>query len=388
MKKRLEKIKVNKIIVFLFIFFIGFTSAMSLKGLMDYYVYDENPTSEWTVEQGDKLEADYSSVFWGKMEYVNLNGLCRRVLNQREMNGITKLNNGWLASIDSNSNTDIVIQNAKKVGILKKCLDKYNVKLLYVVVPDTVSKYDSQLPKGVYDYSNEKLDVFIEQLKEEGVSYLDIRECMHEEGINQYDYFYKTDHHWNVRGGMYAATKIIQSAEQIFEEDMDDSILNINNYQLENYQNWHLGSRGQRVGRYFTGIDDFEIMYPIFETTIQRKSEDVTGSFKDIFICYDALQNRNYASRYTYDRTYNCIGDEYFNINAPFDMKIQIISDSMGRVVVPYLSLAFADVDSSMYETVTENMIAEKQLDMMVILLHPMNVFQQDYFDFDLQFEG
>lgn len=382
--KKLQKVTVNKFIIFLFVVCTGLTSVMSLKELMDYYMYDEQSTSEWTLQQGDKLEADYCSVFWGKMWYVNLNGLCRRILNQREMNGITKLNNGWLASIDTDNNTDVVIQNAKKVGTLKKCLDEYNVKLLYVVVPDTVSKYDNQLPKGVYDYSNEKLDVFIDQLKEEDVIYLDIRECMQEEGINQYDYFYKTDHHWNVKGGLYAATKIIESAEQLLEVDMDDSILDICNYQTEYYPHWHLGSRGQRVGRYFAGIDDFEIMYPTFETNIERKSDGVMGSFKDIFICYDALQNKNYASRYTYDRTYNCIEDKYSNVNAPFDKKIQIISDSMGRVVVPYLSLAFADVDSTVYETVTKKMIEEKQPDIVVILLHPMNVCKEDYFNFDL----
>ena len=384
MKKRLEKITANKVIVFLFVLCIGFTCVMSLKGLMDYYVYDENPSSEWTPQVGDKMEADYSSVFWGKMEYVNLNGLCRKILNQHEMNGITKLNNGWLASIDTNSDTDIVIQNAQKVGMLNQCLSEHNVELLYVVVPDTVSKYDMQLPKGVYDYSNKKLDVFIEQLEKENVKYLDIRECMYEEGINQYDYFYKTDHHWNVRGGMYAATQIIERAENLFAVDVDDSILDVHNYITESYPKWHLGSRGQRVGRYFAGIDDFEIIYPDFETSIERKSDGKRGSFKDIFICYDALYNKKYTSRYTYDKTYNSIEDGYINMNAPLNKRMLILSDSMGRVVVPYLSLAFTDVDSIVYETITERLIEEERPDIMVILLHPMSVFQEDFFNFEL----
>ncbi len=385
MRKKMKKITITKIKVLVFLFFIGISGVMSLKQLMDYYVYDENPSSEWAPQMGDKLEADYSSVFWGKMQYVNLNGLCRSLLNQQEMNGITKLNNGWLASVVSDNNTDIVIQNAQNVGKLNHYLEENNIQLLYVIAPDTVSKYDNQLPKGVQDYTNEKLDVFVEELEAEEVNYIDLREEMYADGIDQYEFFYKTDHHWNVRGGLYAATKIIESAEKMLMIDIDDSITDINNYQIENYSKWHLGSRGQRVGRYFAGIDDFEIMYPKFPTEILRKSDGEIDDFKDVFISYDALHNKNYASRYTYDKTYqNSIENEFVNKNASGQSKLLFLTDSMGRVVIPYISLAFSDVDVIVYETITQSMMEEKKPDMMIIMLHPTNVFESDYFEFDI----
>ena len=385
MKERLKRNISSKIIVVVFLLWIGFFSVMSLKGLIDYYVYDENPSSEWTPQMGDKLEADYSSVFYGKMQYVNLNGFFRKLLNQHEMNGITKLNNGWLASVVSDNNMDIVIQNAQNVGKLNQYLEENDIQLLYVIAPDTVSKYDDQLPKGVQDYTNEKLDVFMEELKAEDVNYIDLREEMYVDGINQYEFFYKTDHHWNVRGGMYAASKIIESAERMLDVTIDDRITDISNYHIENYPQWHLGSRGQRVGRYFAGIDDFEIMIPKFSTEIERISDGEIGEFKDIFLCYDALHNKNYASRYTYDKTYQySIENEFVNKNASGQCKLLFLTDSMGRVVTPYISLAFSDVDVIVYETITQGVLEEKNPNMMIIMLHPTNVFESDYFEFDI----
>ena len=384
MKKKFKKITFSKITVTLFVLYIGFVGTMNLKGLIDYYIYDKNPSSEWTPQMGDKIEADYSSVFLGKMQYINLNGLCRKLLHQHEMNGITKLNNGWLASIDNNNSTDVVIQNAQKVGELNQYLNRNNIELLYVVAPDTVYKYDKQLPKGVYDYTNEKLDIFVERFKKENINYIDLRECIYEDKINQYDLFYKTDHHWNAQGGLYASTKITEALEKMLNEEISDDITDINNYQIENYPQWHLGSRGQRVGRYFAGIDDFEIIYPKFNTEIERITDGIKGNFQDIFISRDALQNKDYASRYTYDKTYNCLEEGYMNTNAPCEKRMLILSDSMGRVVVPYLSLAFEEVDSIVYEKVTKTLLEEKKPDVMIILLHPTNVFTEDYFKFDL----
>lgn len=232
------------------------------------------------------------------------------------------------------------------------------------------------------DYTNEKLDIFVEQLQKEHVNYIDLRESMHEDGINQYDLFYRTDHHWNVRGGMYAASKIIKSASNIFDEDIDYGVTDLNNYESEIYPQWHLGSRGQRVGRYFTGIDDFEIMIPKFETKIQRNTDGAVGTFKEIFINEDALQNKDYESRYTYDKTFDSMGYEYVNNYAPSDRKIQILSDSLGRVVVPYLSLAFEDISSVGYEQVIEK-VEKEQSDMLIMLIHPMNVFKNEYFEFN-----
>ena len=73
---------------------------------------------------------------------------------------------------------------------------------------------------------------------------------------------YKTDHHWTTRAGFYAYCKLEDYLTQIFQCDVDSRIGDINNYNIEVYEKWHLGSNGQRTGIYFAGIDDFELIVP------------------------------------------------------------------------------------------------------------------------------
>lgn len=367
----------------LFLIIIMLLGFFNLKNLMDYYVNDAAPTTEWIPDMGDKFETDYASVFEGKNNLVNINGLIRRVFHQNEMNGVTKLNNGWLASIDSNPDLSEVEDNAKQVNDLNIRLRKRGIPLLYVVTPDTVSKYDDELPEGITDYTNLKLDTFIGELVD--VDYLDMREEFHNAGINQYSMFYKTDHHWNVDGGMYAASCILQYAQKKLDMNVDDRICNKEYYNVETYPKWHLGSKGQRVGKYYAGIDDFSIMYPQFDTSFTRVSDDERGDFKDVFISYDALKNKKSTSRYTYDFTYKySIEREFHNELNKNGKRLVVISDSMGRVVTPYLALAFENMYCTAYESINDEFLEEHKPDMVVIILHPNNIKQMGYLDIGL----
>lgn len=49
---------------------------------------------------------------------------------------------------------------------------------------------------------------------------------------------------------------------------IDENLLNLENYTVENYPEWHLGLRGQRTGSAFAEIDDYDLIYPNFETHI------------------------------------------------------------------------------------------------------------------------
>ena len=66
------------------------------------------------------------------------------------------------------------------------------------------------------------------------------------------------------------------------------------------YKKWHLGSRGQRTGIYYTGIDDFDLIIPDFKTSLMNDKGKV-GTMQDLMINTKPLSNKNYQSRYTYD---------------------------------------------------------------------------------------
>ena len=75
---------------------------------LKYWINDEAVVNEWTVELGSKGETDYVSHFWGKVGFLNLNGFMRNLTAQREMNGVVKMDNGYLyLPYDSMSDEDM-----------------------------------------------------------------------------------------------------------------------------------------------------------------------------------------------------------------------------------------------------------------------------------------
>ena len=153
---------------------------------------------------------------------------------------------------------------------------------------------------------------------------------------------YKTDHHWTTRAGFYAYCKLEDYLTQIFQCDVDSRIGDINNYNIEVYEKWHLGSNGQRTGIYFAGIDDFELIVPKFETTIQR--EKTIGTMQELVYNRKPLQNKEYTSRYTYDYVLDAALGNYRNLDCKNDLKILIVTDSYGKAVNPFLIMGFSEV--------------------------------------------
>ena len=114
------------------------------------------------------------------------------------------------------------------------------------------------------------------------------------------------------------------------------------NYNIEVYEKWHLGSNGQRTGIYFAGIDDFELIVPKFETTIQR--EKTIGTMQELVYNRKPLQNKEYTSRYTYDYVLDAALGNYRNLDCKNDLKILIVTDSYGKAVNPFLIMGFSEV--------------------------------------------
>ena len=122
--------------------------------------------NEWSVDLGSKFETDIASNFYQKFQFVNFNGWVRNLLGQQEMNGIIKLNNGWLTTVCNYTADETLRECADSFISLKNYLEEQGIAFLYAIPPYTISKYDPQLPEGIYDYGNDNLDRLAEMLKE------------------------------------------------------------------------------------------------------------------------------------------------------------------------------------------------------------------------------
>lgn len=357
------------LVFFVVVMLLGWASFVNL---VNFYINDEVDYNEWTVELGNKFETDINTNFYNKFEFINLNGAVRKLLGQQEMNGVVKLNNGYLSTTYSYCNDEKLEEYANKVIDLNEYLKSKDIALLYAQTPYTVSKYDNQLPAGVTDYGNDNVDRFLNFLYQANVDVIDFREEMYKDGIDQYDMMYRTDHHWTTEAGLYACSKVEDYLTAKLNCEVDERISDINNYSVVNYEKWHLGSNGQRTGIYYAGIDDFHLLMPKFETKIQGNGME--GTMEELIYNLSPLENKEYTSRYTYDYVLgNALGN-YKNLDCKNDKKILIVTDSFGKCFNPYLIMGFGEVLTiSNYESqrLSKEFIDECSPDAVILLYYP-----------------
>lgn len=339
----MKKIKNYAYVVVFSLIVIGL-GFLSYKKLTNFYINQEKDYNEWTPELGSKFETDIASTFYDKFGFVNLNGAVCNALNQPSMNGVVKLNNGYLLTTLTYSSDDALRTYADSTIRLKEYLENRGTALVYANTPYTSSKYDPQLPTGINDYGNDNCDRFLKMLRDADIDTIDFRETMHNDGIDHYSMMYKTDHHWTTEAGLYAYGVLEDYIVDKTGCEVDERISDIQNYTVTTYKKWHLGSRGQRTGIYYAGIDDFDLIIPNFETSIQNGAGTV-GNMQDIMINMEPLANKDYTSRYTYDYVMDASLGHYENLDCKNDIKVLTITDSFGKAVNPYLAMGFAQVD-------------------------------------------
>ncbi len=360
----------ESILAILFFVFIFLTGGYSLKNYWDIRVSGITETPDgFSLENA--FQDNFNILLWNKDSYVEYYGLMASLLGQPELNQVIKLNNGYLSGVEAEVSKGQLEDDAADLIGLKDYLEDKGSRLLYVQAPFKIDKYDESLPPGVEDYSNRNLDYFLECLGKGRVDVIDIRQAIHEDGLNQYDYFFRTDHHWTPEGGFYAFKKISGYIEENYGIVVDEQVRDLGNYRVDNYEDWHLGSNGQRVGIRYGGIDDFHMISPEFDTQITNMDTQVSGSYYDVLIEDAVLKEKSVA---TYDIAYgNSIGGHFYNPNAQNDAKVIVVSDSMGKVVAPFLILSYREVYTTGYD-LTKQALDEYDPDVVVYITYPANV--------------
>ncbi len=355
-----------------FILLVIVLGAISLLKLARFYVSDVVDYNEWTVDLGSKFETDEASAFCGKFQFVNLNGEMRKLLGQREMNLVYKLNNGHLVTIqDKMTDEEIKRYSEEVIKYVNYCksLDK---TVLFVQPILKIDENNKELPCGLEDYSNENIDKFLGYLKSANVNVLDIRECMKEDGMDMYDYTYVTDHHWTTEGAFYAFTQITDWIGENEGVCVNLEVKDINNYEIEKYNQWHLGSYGQRTGAYYAGIDDYDLLIPKYEVSF-LDSEGCLHSFRDEVVNEQVFENRNPANRYTYDYAMICPTDV---ASTAKDYSVLMVSDSYSKAMAPYLKLAYSDYYYQYYaEGFDSSYVTEIDPDIVIMMPYNTSVF-------------
>jgi hypothetical protein len=285
-----------------------------------------------------------------KGSYINLNGLMARIMGQRFMNEQIRLNNGHLTTYNHG-----VVQNiglaAMQITRLYDYQSERGKDFLFVLAPFQVPMHEDIMPTGFKCFSHQASNDLIYLLQSNNVPVLDLREEMVRDNISQSEAFFKTDHHWRPEIGFWAYVKIVENMVQSgLIDPINRRYTDIGEFNVDIYENWFLGSGGKRTGIYFTGVDDFSIIAPKFETYISVNIPSIqfneSGDFSSVVLDYDA--NRlDFFSANPYDvYGHSDRGfEQYRNDFAPADLRILCIGDSFSNVPFPFLSLVAKECD-------------------------------------------
>lgn len=378
---------VQKIYLVLFIGIIGLGTLVNLPHLCST-VTETIHNSEYAA-WSTLIGLDYNEKFVNKYDFINANGFFRKILGQREMNSVIKLNNDKLAVPLSCEDVTVQVQITKE---FHEWLQEEQIKFSYIQVPYEICKYDAQLPTGVEDYSNADADVFLKLLGQEEVPYMDLREEMHNAGIDHYEAFFGTDHHWKIETSFWAYSVVCEYIEDLLGVQVPEEYTAAASYYVETYEDCVLGSNGRKTGIAYAGLDDITLIYPKFDTQVSFfvPEEDIyrEGDFQEAYMTYERLEGDNLYEMLQYN-VY--IGEDYSLTqqvcnDAPCDKKVLLIKDSYFRPVQAFLGTAFTQVDTidmRYYTGDVREYIKESKPDIVLLCYNPYMVHDISNFRFN-----
>lgn len=328
-------------------------SCIVLIFLLGYLIYaHKNGTRLYTA---DETQLEGYTLFSTRLK--ELYGAVNLVISPNEINSngapIIRAKNGFLGGSYGISTNFDPVWAADKVSELEKICRENGTDFLYVHFPSKMrTDIDVKETYGIDSDSYEARNLFLDRLQENKVNELDISSLMKRDGIKEEDWdsvFYKTDHHWNTRSGLYAAGKIADYIDKNTTLNVKPDMLEPDKFRYKAYKNSWLGETGRACSATWSReLDDFTEILPKYKTSItcgyRGTDQSQTGDFGIMVNVEEYKHLPDIYDPLTLHYTYCYSGDVIKNNLNPHGTSILIIKDSFTMVVAPFLSLATGKV--------------------------------------------
>lgn len=384
----------NKIVAIIFVLLIFVLGGKTVLNSAPYVIKDI-ATAPYS-ELSSTIDADVTKNFAQKYTWINANGLFQKLIGKRIVENTEKdvyrASNGMIVGANDYLDSATIQNYADKVALLAKNANQ-DCEFLFVELPYKEKSGDKITPDGVENYANINADNLLSAIQANGIKTLDIREEIDKAGLDHYSLFFNTDHHWKPSTALWAAGVLNKHFKDELGWKYDPYYYDIKNYKVKTYKDWFLGAQGKRIGDWYSGVDDFDLITPKFDTSYSftADSENGTinreGDFNKVMIKKKRLKNKNYFKASPY---YAYIGGDYkiteiHNDSALNNKKVLLISDSYKCTLIPYLSNAVSDlttIDARYYKKMKlSDYVSSHKYDAIIIAYNP-TVFEDRAFDF------
>ena len=239
---------------------------------------------------------------------------------------------------------------AAEIADLRDYCASLGMAHLYVTTPNDTCRYDTGI-SGVMDFYNQNADRLQAALREADVDTIDLRETLHEAGMDHHKSFYQTDHHWLPETGRWAAGVIAETLNADYGFDIDLTLFDADRWRAEVYEDWFLGSQGKKVTLTRAKPEDFTLFYPKFDTQIHIEipslDVDKTGDFS-VFYRYGAVEPRDYYAQSPYAAYFygdNALTRVHNELRGD-GKRVLVLGHSFDNCVLPFLALGVEYLDS------------------------------------------
>ncbi len=355
---------------------IGFASN-AIWNVSDLFSVLAGGTAEGTVDANgvsavlstpEEVILDFPNDMAFKQGFIELNGFMARILGMRGFyakDGILVSHDRVIVGSQDETSADYETEQMKK---LKAVLDRKGTKLLFAAAPSKYVDDEFMMQEfGISSYCNANVDLFLKRLREEtSIESLDLREEMAKEKKDVSGMFYRTDHHWTVESGYWATRQIVEKLNETFQYGIDESLFSEDAVTPYYYEKVWLGEQGRKIARSYIGLDDYIELVPKYETMysfIQGSTgARIDGDFLTVFVNEDVYKekSKDYYDGPLWHYSYAKYGLSYsqiYNHLNPSGKKVLMLCDSFSNDVVPFLSAAFAELDTLLLRDIDVDLI-------------------------------
>jgi hypothetical protein len=403
-RERLTAVVFLMILAVFFVFFVMDLGALKMDALTRYQdslaaQAGSSGGAELTI--GRKLELAVDSVEQSVNEkiryrenFIELHGLTQKIMAKDVIydynyGSIYKTNYGQITSTVNRAEVDADLNGMRQLKAELDALDE-DTALLYIQAPFKLPEHEQQLPVHVREYANDNANRFLVGLEEAGIDAYDLRPEFFSSGMTQNQLFYDTDHHWTIEAALYSTGLIAERLTQDYGFEIDPSLLDPKRYEFKIYEDFFLGAMGRRVGKLYSGVDDFTVITPNFETfyTVTEKDAEpavvLEGSFEEAVIVQSYLDLKAPVDTNRY-AAYHGDHAELILTNHLVDQgRILMIKDSFGLPVYSFLSLGVHEIralDVRLYKGTISEYVKIYQPDVVIVLYNP-NSLASSMFEF------
>ena len=307
------------------------------------------------------VEAQMNANILGRFHFVEAFGYLHLLMNKNEISNfqIIKDREGYLHFASFSNQQKEVGHLAERVNAFKAAIQNKDAKFLYLLTPDRYivgqTKFDRGLP---VHFENETADELLRLLDMREIENIDLRASILEKNMFYTDIFFQTSPYWTIEGSFWAFTELVDILNQRYNMNIDEQgiFTDIDNYNVITYPNSYVGILGSQIGKYYSGVDNFSIIFPKFLTDFDFSTklnssgeEKFSGSFEDVLISSYNLRSSSdpynpYTDKY-FSYLFESEGISHIKNNKNTDgMKLVVIKDSMLTPVVSFLSTVSSEI--------------------------------------------